>query len=411
MDDRLEGTQLGVIIACTIGTCVSLTPAVHATFGLFLVPLSQAFGWKRASISAVLGIVALACAVTYPIAGRYADRHGARAMILAGTVGLATAVGLLALTSGSLMQFYLDFALIGVAGALPSSALFSKVVSDWFDRDRGLMLGISAGGGNGVGSTLVPILAAAVLSTYGWRWAYLAVGLAVLLVGLPVLLWGLHDPPRYVASGTAAPAAEGLVFAEAVRTPAFWLIVVAIAAGGGCLTAVFSHVVPLLGERHYGIAVGTAVLGVFALVCAAWQIATGAILDRATSPHVVAPMFLFSVGGLALLELAQGQGALLAAGAMLGIGLGSQYGAMPVFVARFFGVRAFGSIIGVMYSAVILAQGLTPILLDHAFDVQGTYRNAVAAIGLCLAIAAGLLLLLPPFRTAQLPPKAVSGHV
>ena len=411
MDHRLDSTRFGVITACTIGTCVSLTPAVHATFGLFLVPLSQAFGWKRASISAVLGIVAVSCAVGYPVAGRYADRHGARRIILAGSVGLAVAIGLLALTSGNLLQFYLDFLLIGIAGALPSSALFSKVVSDWFDRDRGLMLGISAGGGNGVGSTLVPILAAAVLSTHGWRWAYVAVALAVLLVGVPVLLWGLRDPPRYAATGAPAPAPAGLTLTEAVRTPAFWLIVVAIASGGGCLTAVFSHVVPLLGERHYGIAAGTAVLGVFALVCAAWQIATGAILDRAASPQVVAPMFLFAVGGLAVLELAQGQRALLAAGAMLGIGLGSQYGAMPVFVARYFGLRAFGSIIGVMYSAVILAQGLTPILLDHAFDVQGTYRNAVAVIGTCLAAAAGLLLLLPPFRTAQAVPKGVPGHV
>ena len=68
----------GVLLACTVGNAVSVTPAVHAVFGLFLVPLSQEFGWARASISVALGIVAVVGAVMYPLIGRHIDGHGAR---------------------------------------------------------------------------------------------------------------------------------------------------------------------------------------------------------------------------------------------------------------------------------------------------------------------------------------------
>ena len=69
-----------------------------------------------------------------------------------------------------------------------------------------------------------------------------------------------------------------------------------------------------------------------------------------------------------------------------------------MLVARYFGLRRFGVIIGVMYSAIIAAQGITPVLLDHGFDVQGTYRFALIAIGGCLVLGGMLLLVLPGWR-------------
>jgi len=397
----IDRTRFGVLAAATTGNALSLTPAVHATFGVFLLSLSEQFGWPRASISAVLGILAVTCALLYPLAGRHADRHGARGLVLVGMAGLAACIALLALSTGSLPQFYLTFLGIGVFGALPSSALFSKVVADWFDRNRGAMLGISAGGGNGLGATLMPVVAAALLPAIGWRGTYLAVAGIVLLVGLPVLWWGLRDAPAAQAEADRPADQAGMPLAQAARTPAFWLILVAIAMGAGCLTAVFSHVVPILVDRGFGIGAGTAVIGIFALTCAGWQIATGALLDGAASPRIVAPMFLCATAGLLLLEHGQAGLPLAGAGVLLGIGLGSQYGALPVFVARYFGRASFGTIIGIMYSAVILAQGVTPILLDHAFDVQGSYRTAVAVTAAVLALSAGLILLLPTFRRSR----------
>jgi MFS family permease len=180
-----------------------------------------------------------------------------------------------------------------------------------------------------------------------------------------------------------------------MRLPRFWVVLVSIAVGAGCTTAIFSHVVPIVVDRGFSVAAGTAVVSLFALVGSTWQIVTGRLLDRIHTPKVVIPMYAMAIAGLALLELGTGTPALMLGGVLLGVGLGAQYGALPYLIARYFGLRAFGTILGTMYSAVIAAQGITPVLLDAAYDMQGNYRMAVLVCGLCLAGGAALLLLLP----------------
>lgn len=405
--------QARVLAGCTLGNSVGTTASVHSVFGVFLVPLSLEFGWPRAGISVALGIIALTGAIVYPVAGRHADRHGARRMVILGNILFALSVAALALTSGSLPQFYLTFALVGIFGALCGTPIFSKVIADWFGHNRGTALGISAGVGTALGSILMPVAAALLLSYQGWRAAYIGVAALMLAIGLPALLFLLRDGPRYrnAGAGTDGAPDDGMALAGAMRTPAFWLVLVAIATGAGCTTAIFSHVVPILGDRGIGIATGTAVVSTFALVGSLWQIATGRMLDRIDRAGIVIPMYLMAILGLAMLETVTGTAALIAGGALLGIGLGSQYGALPYFIARYFGLRAFGTIIGVMYSAIIAAQGITPVLLDASYDAHGSYRLALVVAGICLAVGAGLILLLPRFPDGRPVDDALAAAV
>ncbi|MFT3964552.1 MAG: MFS transporter [Sphingobium sp.] len=390
----------GVLLACTVGNAVSVTPAVHAVFGLFLLPLSQEFGWARASISVVLGILALVGAVMYPFIGRYIDSHGARRTLLIGVVGLAFSIAALALVNGSLIQFYATFSVLALFGAMAGTPIYQKLIADWFDRNRGTALGISAGVGCGVGSVIFPALAAMLVSGQGWRVGYLGIAAVMLLVALPILHLLLHDRP---ASGPAeaVTAREGLSPGEAARTPAFWLILIAIASGAGCTTAIFSHVVPILSDRGFSLATGTVVVSVFALVTSGWQIATGRIMDMVRSPRIVVPMYLLAVPGLVMLEFGRSMPELIGGGVMLGMALGAQFGALPYFVARYFGVHSFGTIIGAMYSAVIGVQGTTPILLDAAYDRLHSYHDALFVAGVCLSAGAILLLFLPRYGRSE----------
>lgn len=396
------GSQGGVLVAATVGSALATTATVHAVFGTFLLPLSETFGWTRSSISVVLAILAVASAIVYPLAGRYADRHGVRRMVLTGNVLFALSVAALAFSSGSLILFYLTFLAIGVFGALPATAIFSKLVAEWFDKNRGTALGITAGLGNGIGAVVVPILAAIVVSSAGWRAGYLSIAALILLVGFPIFYFLLHDVPAtrrpIVEDRPETAPVQGLSPKEAARTLPFWLIVTAVAAGGGISTAVLSHVVPILGDRGFSLAMGTTVVSVFALVGSLWQIATGWILDRTRGPKVLIPMYGLTIVGLILLEFAHSTYLLIAAGACLGIALGAQFGALPFLISRYFGLRSFGLILGIMYSAVIAAQGITPVLLDICFDLQGSYRNAVIACIGVTAIGCLLLLILPSYR-------------
>jgi len=387
--------QAGVLVAATAGNFVCATPAVQTVFGIFLVPISNEFHWPRAQVSGVLTLMAVITAMTYPVLGWATDRWGARRLILPGNLLFAAAVAALSLADGRLWQFYALFAVLSVVSAAPSTMMYTKVVTGWFEAARGRALGLTAGLGNGAGATFMPIVAGLLMARYGWRGAYQGIGLLVALIGFPLLLAFLKDPPKRLSA--EADTASGLSLAEAARTPTFWITLVAIALGAGCVTAVFTHVAPILGDRHVGEGVIIAVISTFALVCAGWQIAVGWVLDRTSAPRVIAPFYLLAAAGAVLMMRAGDTPGLILAGALMGIGLGTEFGALPFFIARYFGLRAYGAISGVMYAVVMLMQGLTPVLMDLVFDAQGRYDAAVYAVVAALIGGAALLLALKPY--------------
>jgi len=371
---------------------------VYTVFGLFLLPIASEFHWPRSSVSIVLLIVAVAGAIGFPIVGRTIDRHGARAVILSGIVAFAAAVSLVPLIDGSRLELYAAYALIGITGTIPSSVTFTKVIAGWFDRHRGLALGIVGGLGNGVGSAISPIYTQALIARHGWRAGYLGLALAILVVGWPVLFLLLRDPPMVARAGEqGAGSHRDATLAQARAGRIFWIILLAIALGAGCMTAVFAHVVPILTDRGIGTQRATLVLVVFSMVTAAWQVAVGSLLDRVPRPWVAAPFYGAALAGLLLLAWSNSFPRLLAAGALMGLGLGTEYGVLPYFLSRYYGLRHYGSISGAVYGIIVLIQGVTPFLMDLVFDLTGSYRAAIGAICVGLACGAWLILHLPRF--------------
>ena len=386
----------GVLAACTVGNAVGVTPMVYTVFGLFLIPISTEFGWPRSAVSLVLLVLAVAGAISYPVVGRIIDRYGARRVLLGGNLLFASSVALVSVTSTNPLHFYLTYALIGITAAIPSTVMYTKVIAGWFDRNRGFALGFAGGFGNGVGAAIAPVFVAMLLSTYGWRGAHLGIALAIVAIGFPVLFLLLRNAP--LNKNSEGDIADGMTLAEARKTKPFWIILVAVALGAGCMTAVFAHVVPMLVDREIGMERAVSVLVTFSLVTALWQVGVGYTLDRFPRPWIAAPFYISAMIGLILLETSSSYPLLLLAGALMGLGLGTEYGVLPYFLSRYFGVRHYGAISGMIYGVIVLTQGITPFLMDLDFDSNGNYRIAVVVI--CVAMLAGAFLLtrLEPFE-------------
>lgn len=416
----LSKAQKGVLLAATTGNFVGTTPALFSIFGLVLIPIAEEFDWPRAQVSGALGIVSVLSGLLNLLTGPLLDRFGARRLALAGCLCFGLALALFTTTGPSLAQFYALFVIAGVASAFCSAMIYSKVVAGWFDAGRGAALGFTGGVGNGLGAALLPALAGAAISLYGWRAGYQAVALVVLLLGFPTLLRWLRDPRRPAA---AAGDATGMSLGTALRGRLFWMMLFAVGACAACLTAMFSQVVPVLAERGIGMARSIPVLTVFSLVCAAWQVGMGGLLDRVGTPWAMLPFYLVAAGGLLLLQHATSTPALLLAGAMMGLGLGTEFGALPLLVSRYFGLRSYGSIAGAMYATITVAQGLVPLAMNRVFDLRHTYAPALHAVQALMLVAALALLLLPRFgpgRAAAAPgsgagspalESAPSGHL
>jgi MFS family permease len=164
-----------IVLAGFFGVMVSFASVVPYTFGLFLKPLSLAFGWHRENISAGFSIAALTVAAASPGLGFLLDRYKPRRIILPCIIVFSAAYASLALLTPHLLHFYLTFFLIGLVGNGTAYIGYSRAISTWFNRRRGFALSIMLAG-SGLGAMLLPVLAQAVITHLGWRTAYLVLG-------------------------------------------------------------------------------------------------------------------------------------------------------------------------------------------------------------------------------------------
>ena len=391
----------GVVAASSIGVALGLTSTVTTVFSLFLVPLSEEFGVPRASVSLVLLIVALANALVYPIVGRLGDLIGARRVIL---IGLMIFVVSLAATSRvqNLTQLYVAYAVMGISGSVLGPILFTKIIAGWFEQTRGFFLGFVGGVGNGVGSTLMPIYVLMVMSDGGWRSAYQGLSLLVLVLGVPFIFFLLRDPPHtHQNSDLDDKDFQGLNLEQVCKTRTFWLMLTAIALCTGCMMSIFTHIVPILTDQGISPENATAVLATFAIVTVAAQVAVGAILDRLNKPRAITPLFLIAAGGALLMVYSDSLNTLTVSAVMMGLGLGAEFGLLPYGISRYFGLKFYGIISGVMYGVVAITNGFMPVLMDVVYDLNGNYELGLIAAALGMLFGAGLILNLPEFRIIE----------
>lgn len=389
---------IGVVIGCAFGNLVSVTPVINGTFGVFLVPVTQTLGWTRTEFSVVLLIMAIVGVVGYPLGGYLADRFGVRPVALVGNALFATCVAALSLSTSDRAFVYALYALTGLTATLSSVVLLMKPISLWFTRHRGLLFALTGAFGINIGIAVMPFLVAGIIADHGWRAAYLGLAAVTFAIGFPSLLL-LRNPPL-PAAGAATPVsapAQGLTAREARRRPVFWLLMFSVALGAGSLSAMLTHMVPLLTDRGIPVTVAASVFATTALCNASWQIVIGMMLDRTRAPRFAGIFLIVAILGLVLIGSTAEHAWLMAGAVLIGIGSGTEYGLLPCVIPRYFGVKSFSELYGTIFGVSILVSGLTPMLMGLAYDANGNYILALVLIAGALLCSAMLLFLMPAY--------------
>ena len=159
-----------VVVGAVVGLFVCNGPVLAFTFGVFLKPLMADMGWDRAQASFALSFGGIFSAVMVPVFGFLMDRWSIRKVALPGIAIYAATVALLAMSPKSLLVFTLLFALAEATSAIQTPIGYAKAIAAWFDRRRGLALGIAMGG-VGLGGFVMPQLAEALIERFTWRGA------------------------------------------------------------------------------------------------------------------------------------------------------------------------------------------------------------------------------------------------
>ena len=377
VETRMDESQITypgwkIVLAGFSGVMVSFAAIVPYTFGLFLKPLAESFGWHREATSAGFSIAALTLAAASPGLGFLLDRYKPRRIILPCIAVFSAAYASLAWLTPHLLHFYFTFFLIGLVGNGTAYIGYSRAISTWFNRRRGFALSIMLAG-SALGAMLLPVLAQAVITHLGWRAAYLTLGLLALAVGFPITAAFVRERPvthqnHQVSTELGAPVARAL------RTPAFWIIAATVFLYAISVNGAIAHLSALLTDRGVsaaGAAWSISIIGATSLI---GRLLTGLFLDRFFGPRVSQIMLLMTVLGIVFLSVANSLAAGLFAAALIGFSMGSEGDITPYLLGRYFGLKRFSTLYALTWTTYAIGGATGPILVGRVFDIMGTYK-------------------------------------
>lgn len=353
-----------VLLAAGLGMAVGLQMFSYIT-SIFAPFLIKEFGWARSTF-ALIGFTMLVTLPTMPIAGRLADRFGAKRMAAIGVALLPLVIWSFSRIDGQFRTYFICSAGVMAVGCLTSPVTYTRLIVEKFDKARGLALTIvmSAPALTGI---FVPPFLTGFMADHGWRDAYQVLAAFVLVAGVIAILLipkGCGDAPPRKVKAASAPCERH--FGEVLATPAFWAIF-----AGVLLTTLHtplhgSQFVVLLNEQGLDGMAAARMVQVYSLGTLIGRIACGLALDHYSSRIVAALSMVLPAFGLSLLASPfDAAWAIGLAVFLVGVTVGAEGDLLSFLVGRYFRMEIFGTALGLCYCALYVAS-LSGVMLNSA---------------------------------------------
>lgn len=373
------------------------------SFPAFFEPLSREFGATRATVSLVFSAAGFLYFALGAISGRLADRIGPRPVVGFGMA--CVSAGLIAASFADSLTGIVIFYGIGIGVGVGFSYVPAiGTVQRWFLAKRGQASGWAVAG-IGIGTMAAPPAAAFAIEQLGWRGAYVAFGIAVLVLGAlatallrasPASMGlqpdGAAAPP--VAATPAGPPA-GLELGAVLKHPVFWLLY--IACGLNCIGTFvpFVHLAPYAMDQGLSRSEGVWLVGLIGVGSTLGRFVLGGLADRIGRGRSLSLIMALSGVALAYWSIAQGFAALAVFALAFGLFYGGFVALVPAFTADLFGLRAMSAVLGVLYTSVAFGTLLGPTLAGWVFDTSGSYTWPILICAVGCIVSAVMVLKLP----------------
>ncbi|MGH7356105.1 MAG: MFS transporter [Candidatus Rokuibacteriota bacterium] len=407
--DRSGVRPGALIVVGAVWVILAIASGLYFSFPIFFVALLEEFGWSRGATAAAFSISSIVQGILSPAVGMLVDRVGPRRVMLGGACLLGCSC-VLASRIASLWSLYVVVGVLAAAGLcavswVPSGALLAR----WFTERRGSMMGL-AFSGMGAGVLVVGPLAQWLITGYGWRTAYLVLGVGTLVALVPIVWFGVRDAP--VATTPARGGTSGRTpvrviadqeVGDALRTRAFWALFFAYLCTPLAVFSVVTHSVAFAVDHGFPRLFVAGIFGLTGLLSTVGRIVFGVAADRigrATSATI--SYACTAVGTLCLLglEVWPHAAALYAYALFFGLGFGARGPIITAMASQLFPGRRFGAIYGILSVGNGIGGGVAPWFGGVVHDVTGSYRVAfLVAVGFCALGTACFWLARPPRRS------------
>ncbi|MFO1426246.1 MAG: MFS transporter [Steroidobacteraceae bacterium] len=364
-----------------MGNGAGLSGLAYYSFGVFVIPLTEAFGWNVGQVTGGSSFLILGTAFTAPVVGFLIDRFGAYRVSLVSFAALVAGFVLLTRLSGAIAAFWAAWLLISLVGGGTTPVLWTRTVGLWFDRGRGLALGLALAG-SGLASMFAPSLLTKAILAWGWQAGYLAVAAFIGVVAMPLIALLFVERPQR----TALTSLEDWKIAElhgpepreALRQAAFWKIAVGFFLVSGVIGGLIINLVKLLVESGMDRVQAAGVAGVMGLAVIVGRVGIGFLLDRLAARFVACVILLLCAAGCqALAQPGLPLWAVSACVISLGLGAAAEVDLVAYLTSRYLGMKHYGRIYGMQLSAFYLGAALGPAAIGYSFNHFGSYGPAL----------------------------------
>lgn len=395
----------GWVIVATSLVIFTTFMGVRLSFGVFFKSLESEFNLTRVATSSVFAAYTILAAVFTIVGGWAVDRYGPRRVLF--SMGLLTGLGLLITSqTNSFWQLFLSYSLLLAIGTGASYPVLMSVVSRWFDKKRGLALGIAGAGGSLGIITMVPF-AAYLISELDWRTSYLVMGLVTWVVVISLSMLLRKDPSEIgvlpdgvkLSEGRTEPTGNdesqltGFSLLQAFRTKNLWLIFAVWLLFSLSIHLVLTHIIPHVTDIGISTLEASTILSIMGGSTLLSRVLTGRVSDIIGRKMLGIIWAVLQSGALLGLIWAQD----LPMFYLFAIAFGLSWGGIGVIstalIVDMFGGRNLGIIMGAIDIGFQVGAAIGPVVGGFVFDVTGTYTVAFA-IGAAAMLVTALLIAL-----------------
>ncbi|MBB5686903.1 MFS transporter [Sphingobium boeckii] len=383
------------LFAALLGVACGASPVPLNVIPLMIGPIHAEYGWDFALISGGMTIFGVLGALMAPLVGGASDKFGVRPVALISLFMFGMGFASLYFIPASPTGYLLSWAALGLIGIGSTPVTWSRAISMWFDKRRGLALGIMLLG-TSLTALIVPQIAQRAIAAGGWRMGFPVVALLPLLIALPIgLAWFREPKPeeRPASMTGAGGALWGLKLREAINTYRFWalfgsILLVAFAYGGAHI-----HMAQIVQLHGFSADVAAGIMSVVAIGILTGRLLIGFLFDRLWAPGVAFPALIMpAMACWILIGTTTTLPFIMMAAFLLGFAAGAESDVIAFLAAKYFGMAHYGRIYGVLYMPFGIGAAISPIVYGMVRDRTGGYDPMLMA-DMALFVTGGVLLL------------------